>query len=266
MKMHRLLLSLAIGAGLSAQTAKVFQYSDHDVVRINAKLRFTTMIVLPKTEQILDFICGDKEFWVVNGSQNFALIKPAKAGTQTNVNLITASGAVYSFLVTEVEKGEPDLKVFIEPKDTALLSASRETGPRFVDAKQIEDYRHQVEIAKAAERKAEAEAAAAKQEYATKFSLEASSYRARYPAELKFPYRFEANKQPFLVSAIWNDGKFTYIQSAARETPALYEVKDGKPNLINFQFQAGTYVADKVLSRGYLAIGNKRLNFESAEN
>ena len=46
----------------------------------SARLRFTTLIVLPKAEQILDFVCGDKEFWVVNGAQNFAYVKPAKAG------------------------------------------------------------------------------------------------------------------------------------------------------------------------------------------
>ena len=34
----------------------------------------------PQQEQILDFKCVDKDFWIVNGSQNFAYVKPAKAG------------------------------------------------------------------------------------------------------------------------------------------------------------------------------------------
>src|SRR5947209_2622699 len=94
--------------------ASVIGYNDRDVVPVKTKLRFTTLIILPKNEQILDFTCGDKEFWVVNGNQNFAFIKPAKAGARTNLNLITASGNVYSFLVSEVSetKLEPDLKVF----------------------------------------------------------------------------------------------------------------------------------------------------------
>src|SRR5438105_2348753 len=75
--------------------ARTVQYGERDIVRVKAKLRHTTMIVLPKNEQILDFACGDKEFWIVNGNHNFAYVKPAKTGSQTNLNLVTASGNVY---------------------------------------------------------------------------------------------------------------------------------------------------------------------------
>jgi len=69
----------------------------------------------------------------------------------------------------------------------------------------------------------------------------------------------------FHVSAIYNDGKFTYIRANPQETPSLYEIKDGKPNLINFDFKDGLYVVSKVLGNGYLVIGTKRLNFERTE-
>lgn len=49
----------------------------------------------------------------------------------------------------------------------------------------------------------------------------------------------------------WN--AFTFIRCAAREKPALYEVKDGKPNLISFQLENGVYVVPKILDSGYLA-------------
>src|SRR3989442_1656516 len=130
--------------------AKVVQYGDKDIVRIRTKLRHTTLIVLPKSERILDFTCGDKDFWVVDGTENFAYVKPAKASAETNLNLITASGNIYSFVLDEVSEvaGEaPDLKVFVELKDTSLLSRSSGT-PRFVPAQAVEDYRQQVEIAK----------------------------------------------------------------------------------------------------------------------
>src|SRR6185312_10746048 len=81
--------------------AKVIVYGEQDVVRIRTKLRYTTLIVLPKNEQILDFTCGDKDLWVVNGAQNFAYVKHAKAGSETNLNLVTASGNVYSFALIE---------------------------------------------------------------------------------------------------------------------------------------------------------------------
>src|SRR6202008_2508615 len=84
----------------SAPGVKRFEYGERDVLRLNAKLRYTTLIVLPKNEQILDFTCGDKEFWIVNGTQNFASVKPARPKTQTNLNLITARGNLYSFVLT----------------------------------------------------------------------------------------------------------------------------------------------------------------------
>ena len=37
------------------------------------------------------------------------------------------------------------------------------------------------------------------------------------------------------MRAIWHDGQFTYIKADATELPALYEIKDGKPALVNFQ-------------------------------
>jgi hypothetical protein len=48
------------------------------------------------------------------------------------------------------------------------------------------------------------------------------------------------------------------------EPPALYELKDGKPNLVQFEFRDGTYIAAKVLDSGYLAIGKQKLAFVRA--
>ncbi|MCC6589064.1 MAG: TrbG/VirB9 family P-type conjugative transfer protein [Bryobacterales bacterium] len=236
--------------------AKVVQYGERDIVPVNAKIRYTTLLVLPKQEQILDFTCGDKEFWIVNGSQNFAYLKPAKPGSRTNLNLITASGNIYSFVVTEVSDTagtEPDLKVFVEPKEPSMIGALQ-ANPRFVPAEQLEDFRQQVEIAKAETRQAKEAAQAA-------IEAEANEFRSGYPGALKFPYRFEAGKPPFDVKAIFHDGKFTYIQAQPQETPALYELKDGKPNLIQFQFKNGSYVVAKVLASGYLTIGKQKLSF-----
>jgi type IV secretory pathway VirB9-like protein len=237
-------------------TAKVIAYSEKDVIAVKAKIRFTTLLVLPKQEQILDFTCGDKEFWVVNGTQNFAYVKPAKTGSRTNLNLITASGNVYSFILTEISESadsEPDLKIFIEPKDESMLSSAN-GQPRFVAAQQIEDYRQQVEIAKQQSRDAQEAARAA-------IERQTSEFRQQYPENLKFEYRFAIGKQPFNITAMYHDGKFTYIQAHPQEPPALYEVKDSKPNLVQFEFRNGTYVVSKVLDDRYLAVGKQKLPF-----
>ena len=246
---------------LGSASAKVIRYGEKDVVTVKAKIRFTTLIVLPKQEQILDFTCGDKDFWIVNGNQNFAYVKPAKVGSQTDLNLITASGNVYSFLLTEVSKepdSTPDLKIFIEPKEESMVSAAN-GQPHFVTAQQIEDYRQQAEIAKV-------EARDAKQAAQAAIARETTQFRSEYPESLKFVYRFDSGKKPFNVTAIFNDGKFTYSQANPDELPALYEVKDGKPDLIQFEFRKGLYVAAKVLASGYLAIGKKKLVFTRTES
>jgi hypothetical protein len=58
------------------------------------KLRFSTLIILPEKEEILDFTTGDKEFWIINGAHNLCYIHPAQAGIRSNLNLITAGGHV----------------------------------------------------------------------------------------------------------------------------------------------------------------------------
>ena len=51
------------------------------------------MVLLPDGEEILDVICGDRDFWVITATHNIAHVKPAKEGAATNMNLVTASGA-----------------------------------------------------------------------------------------------------------------------------------------------------------------------------
>src|ERR1700720_4434707 len=105
---------------VAADGARVVKYGKEDIVPVHGKLRFSTLIVLPEEEEILDFTTGDREFWIINGSHNLCYIHPAQAGIRSNMNLITASGRVYSFLLTEISSdaaAQPDLKVFIEPKE-----------------------------------------------------------------------------------------------------------------------------------------------------
>jgi type IV secretory pathway VirB9-like protein len=233
-------------------TARAVHYGERDVVPVKTKVRYTTLIILPKDEQILDFTCGDKEFWVVNGNQNFAYVKPAKAGATTNLNLVTASGNIYSFFLSEVSetpKVAPDLKIFIDLKDDAMQAAAR-SAPRFVPAQDVESYKREAERARQDVQKAKE----------TQLTLVQQGIN-RFVSNVRFPYRFEAGKKPFSVRAMYNDDRFTYIQARPEETPTLYEIKDGKPNLINFTYKDGLYVVDKILGRGYLAIGKQKLEF-----
>ena len=238
--------------------ARVVKYSKEDIVPVRAKLRFSTLIVLPEDEEILDFTTGDKEFWVINGAHNLCYVHPAQAGIRSNLNLITASGHVYSFLLTEISSEpntEPDLKIFVEPKERSVVAGS--TGLRgYVSAGEAEAYKKELEAMRAQTvqqvRTAKTESAA-----------ELDRFRSSYPTKIQFDYSIDpkATREPFLVSVIYHDDSFTYIKCAAREKPALYEIKDGKPNLISFQFENGVYIAPKVIDSGYLIIGKKKLSF-----
>src|ERR1700675_332671 len=109
-----------IPAHAATDTARVVKYAQNDIVPIKAKLRYSTLIILPEKEEILDFTTGYKEFWIINGAHNLCYIHPAQAGIRSNLNLITASGHVYSFLLSEISSdpnADPDLKVVIEPKE-----------------------------------------------------------------------------------------------------------------------------------------------------
>lgn len=247
-------LVLRVSAATS-EGARVVTYAREEIIPVKAKLRFSTLIVLPDNEEILDFTTGDKEFWIVNGARNLCYIHPAQAGIRTNLNLITASGNVYSFLLTEISSepnARPDLKLFVQPKE--------ESGPvrlaGYVRAGEIEAYRREMERARV---QSEAEIQAAR----TQASEEVNRFRSDYAAKLRFDFRFNKNAaaEPFLVSAIYHDDQFTYIRCDAREKPALYELKDGKPNLTNFQVEKGVYIVPKILDHAYLAVGKKKFTF-----
>ena len=238
--------------------ARVVKYSKEDIIPVRAKLRFSTLIVLPEDEEILDFTTGDKEFWVINGAHNLCYVHPAQAGIRSNLNLITASGHVYSFLLTEISNqpnAEPDLKIFIEPKEGSGIAVS--TGLRgYVSAGEAEAYKKELETL----RSQTADQIHAAQAQSTE---QLNHFRSSYATKLQFDYSLDskAAHEPFLVSAIYHDDSFTYIKCGAREKPALYEIKDGKPNLISFQFENGVYIAPKIIDTGYLAIGKKKLPF-----
>ena len=236
--------------------ARVVKYSKEDIVPVRAKVRFSTLIVLPEDEEILDFTTGDKEFWIINGAHNLCYVHPAQTGVHSNLNLITASGHVYSFLLNEISAQpnvEPDLKIFVEPKDGSGFAAN--AGLRgYVSAGEAEAYKKELETLRSqiADQVRAAQAQSAE---------EINHFRSSYASKLQFDYTLDrrAAREPFLVTSIYHDDAFTYIKCAAREKPALYELKDGKPNLISFQLENGVYIAPKIIDSGYLAIGNKKL-------
>jgi type IV secretory pathway VirB9-like protein len=236
-------LTSPLGGAAQDLAARNVQYHSQDIVPIRAKVKYTTLIELPATEKIMEAAVGDKDFWIIDVVGNFCFVHPAKPGISSNLNLITDKGNIYSFTLQDVSaSGAPDLKVIVNPVDASAIVAS--SGPaQFVPAAQLQRSQEQL---------------AALQSHVTQT---VDQYKSTYPMELKFDYTFKANEAPFDIQSIYHDQKFTYIKSTAPEKFSVYEMKDGKPNLVAYQLQEGTYVIPKVMDNGYVELGKKRMEF-----
>ena len=162
-------------APLAAQGTGVREASasDRGLIQLNTRVRYTTMVVLPDGEDILDVVCGDKDFWIISAAQNIAHVKPAKEGAATNMNLVAASGTVYSFLLNESKTTQPDLKVYV----TADPSSASNKPQKYYSASQVSELQAQLTAAKAAVVTAQHQADEA-----------VASFRRDYPASMQFVY------------------------------------------------------------------------------
>ena len=220
--------------------------TDRKIVLLSTKLRYTTMIVLPDDEQIVKKTCGDAEFWQIETERNLVFVKPSKPGAETNLNLLTTSGAVYSFLLKEGTKGTPDFRV------TVLSEKDEPSKRKYYTVTEYESLQEQLVEAKL-------------HQVAEKLDVDTTTSTVVHeekPADLHFDYNAISDSKPFHVKSIYHDGKFTYIKTEAKELFTPYEVKDGKPSMLNFQVEDGTYTIPKVVEEGYLALGEKKQSFK----
>jgi len=265
------LISPKPNAATSVQEARTVNVTLKSTVPIHASVLRSTLLVLPEEEKIAEVFVGDKEFWhfdTTKISTRYLSIKPLAVGVKTDLHIISDHGVSYSFLLDEASTQagvESDSKVFIEPGDASLHDSLAEL-PRFVPTDQVERYRLEAAAAKAEASQAKAEAAQTVQKQQAKAAAETDSFRAGFPGQLQFAYRWnEKIGRKLGVEQIFADDKFTYIRARPQEAPALYEIKDGKPSLVNFDFNNGLYTVSKRIERGYLAVGKTRLEFWRTE-
>ena len=227
---------------------------------IRAGLLQSTLIMLPAEEKVANVFAGDTVNWVFDGghvASRFISVKPKVANATTDIHIVSDHGNEYTLQLREVSSDADvhfDSKVFITPSDKAAKDRLVEL-PVFVPAAELEKAKREAEAAKAAqtaELKAE--------------DTKAETYRSKYPSTLHFDYTWDTKKGNALgLEQIWHDDKFTYLRGHFQETPALYEVKEKKPSLINFDFSNGLYTVPKELDNGYLAIGKQKVEFHRAE-
>lgn len=227
---------------------------------IRAGILQSTLILLPDQEKVANVFAGDTVDWVFDGghvASRFISIKPKVAGSTTDVHIVSDHGNEYTLQLREVSGDDDphfDSKILITPGDKAAKDRLAEL-PVFVPAAELDKVKQEAAAAQAAQ------AATLKAE-----KTQEEAYRSQYPGSLHFDYTWDKSKGKELgLQAIWRDDKFTYLRGQFQETPALYEVKDKKPSLINFDFSNGLYTVPKELDNGYLAIGKQKVEFHRTQ-
>ena len=225
---------------------------------IRTGLGQATLIELPEQEKVATVFVGNDEDWVFNGGKvasRYVSVKPKAAAENatTNMHIISDHGNEYTLQLREVSRDPDDhfdSNILLAAGDKAAQDKMSEL-PAFVPAAEVDGLKKQV---------AEAQAKQAAEEKASAQAGE--QYRAKYPTMMHFDYTWDREKGAKLgVKQIWRDDRFTYIQGSFEETPALYELKDGKGSLINADFANGLYTVPKSLQNGYLTIGKARVDF-----
>jgi type IV secretory pathway VirB9-like protein len=233
---------------------------------IRTSLNESTLLELPADEKVATVFGGNTDDWIFNAghvASRFISVKPkaAAAKSSTNVHIISDHGVDYTLELEEVS-GDPnasfDSTVFLVAIDTEAQKKIAEL-PVFVPAAEVKEKEGRLE-----RELADAQAAASSEK---KAALDAQEkYQSTYPSNLHFDYSWDQSKARALgVRQIWDDGKFTYIQEKFEEPPVVYELKDKKGSLINFDFANGLYTIPKLLQNGYVAIGKAKVEFHREE-
>ena len=223
---------------------------------IRAGLLQSTLIVLPAEEKVANVFAGDTVDWVFDGghvASRFISVKPKTLNGSTDIHIVSDHGNEYTLQLREISEdvdAHYDSKVMIDPGDKASKDRLAQL-PVFVPAAELDKAKQDAAQAQAAQ------AATLKAEQSKE-----ETYRSQYPGSLHFDYMWDEKKGKELgLQQIWHDDKFTYLRGQFQETPALYEVKEKKPSLVNFDFADGLYTVPKELDNGYLAIGKQKLEF-----
>ena len=248
---------LALAGSAAAQGIRTV-VDEGEPIAIVTQVRHTTTVVVPATETIVDVVAGDGEYWDVSASGYVAYVKPLEAAASSNVTLVAESGRVWALLVSESSADGPDLVVYIDPPVAGPGTLARALPPAFTTAAELEAERTQHAEALAAFEGVEADAVADLAAVRAEQAAAMAAWLGAYPGRIAFPYVLDARAraEPFLVEALWHDGRFTYLRSRAQETPALYELTEGDPALVAYElYDDGLYVADHVLGPGRLVIG-----------
>ena len=228
-------------------------------------MRFSTVIVLPKSEVIANIASGDASSdpkssasWHIGqspGVENTCYVKPIRKGARTDLQILAKSGHSYSFHLIEISKDgtEPDTKVFVKRKDDApAVKLADACDPRLEKA-----LREETALAETQKSAMTAQISSLQQQVSERVDPQEFLHGSTL-----YHLSHTLRKAPFNVTKIVEDGSFTYVVSTAPEQPMFYAIRDGKSQMVNFTYKAGVYRIQGVVAEGELKIGKKKASFK----
>jgi type IV secretion system protein VirB9 len=221
---------------------------ERSVVPIHVCQLQATILVLPEHELTRNTVVSDTENWILETTASkqasrFVTVKVKKPLTaETPLTVITDHDSSYTFkLMLGTE--HCDSKVFVDA-DSQLTKRIAETRP-WASPDDVDRMKAEIEQARKGA-----------QDASLKAETQVEAFRSTYPAKLRFDYKFdEKTAEKMGIHSIFHDSKFTYVSANPQETPALFEIKDGKPSMIAFDFRDGLYSTARIIDQGYLAVG-----------
>jgi len=261
---NALLIFLLAGCPLMATDPSTkprpISYRDSDdIPHIYVLSGFTTELRLDPSEVIVQRQLGS-DYFIVDFLGREANVKPAgtEAGKRTNLQLLCASGNIYSFIVEDVSKRpdiHADLKVIVKNADKEAQAAMLAPPVLFTKDQVdnlVQPLRQQVALTTEQLKREEKDK---QEQISAAVQNEASSIKHRYQ------WKHDKAAETLGVTDIWDDGKFFKLAAKPQEAAALYEIKDGHESLIQYTYDNGIYTVPKVLDEGCLRVGRTTLKF-----
>lgn len=245
-------------------TDRIISYHLHDIPVIHVGVRYVTVLSLPEHEKIAGVFVGDKENWLVEHAGPVVTIKAGGLGVRTNLNIVAESGNDYNFMLEEVSrqpKEQIDISVRLVNAD-ASMEAAEKAKPQFVSYEELEKVKEQETEAKAA-----LEQEKAKRRIEAKRDLEDAELQAANNIRHDFTWKGNKASRDFGLKSIYTLNGFTYFDAHPQEAFAIYEKKDGKDSLIQYEMSPdGKYVVNKELNEGYLKVGKSKIEFHRSDS
>ncbi len=199
--------------GQAEPTVVVEAWHPHKIIRLRLRDSMATTVILPDWERIQDFYLGDAALFEAGKVRpNMLAILPKRAGIDTNLTLIGASGRVYSLYLRAEgfnSKELPDLTVFIhaEPEEPQRDEAAAETADEAAIFPAI--------------------------------PLDRDQWRCGDDSGFEIYARSLADAEAIAPSRVCTDGVWIFLDYAGREhtarRPSVFEVVEGVENPANTQ-------------------------------